>query len=94
MHDSVEVGGVTDSSRIGIASDSRSKDVGVSGGKPSRHGGMVAMFSHMNMRRLLIEDRRRTLNGDLPNLLDQSMKKKKCHSTHPYVTLVATARQQ
>ena len=45
-------------SGIGIASDIHSKDVGVSGGNQSRHGGMGARFSHMNMCRLLIEDKR------------------------------------
>ena len=58
MHHFVGVGGIKDS-RIGdSASDTHSKDVGVSAGKQSRHGGVVASFSPMNMFRLLIAEAR------------------------------------
>ena len=65
VHDFVRVGvgGSDDSSRVGVASDSHSQDVS------QDVGGMVARFSHMNMFRLLVEDRRSMFYGESPKLI-------------------------
>ena len=74
MHDFVRagVGGQGDSSRLGSASASHSKGAGIraDGGKESRHGGMVARFSHINMHRLLLQDMRCMLSGFSSKLID------------------------
>ena len=73
----VGVGGSDDSSRIGVASDSHSQDVS------QDVGGMVARCSHMNMLKLLVEDRRSMFYGESPKLIDMNIERARQRTTQP-----------
>ena len=61
----VGVGGVQSSVGAGARGD---------GGTESRHGGVVARFSHINMHRVLIEEKRCMLSGVPSKLIDMKQK--------------------
>ena len=81
MHDFVRVGvgGMDDSSRTGITSVSHSQDFS------QDLEGMVVRFSHMNMFRLLVEDRRSMFYGELLKLIDMNIKWVRQHAMQPEI---------
>ena len=63
------------------------------GGKARRHAGMVAIFPHLNMHMLLIEDKGCMLSGVRPKLMDMR-KRVKYISSVGCIGSDATNRQQ